>query len=183
MRRIDRPDWVLRSLLGVRAYWEASVNISARSVESSFCTAIQGQNFLNRIFCKFVLQTIFSIEYNPRMARFECCRGLEILMLLNLKKLHKETFLCKFNSVRFTHGSVNFFQVKAVKGFWKNLPYNLCNDNQVAAPAKRDTDCWNGRTRDRYLTISIYAQKLLKYCINAHGRILVFSLILSYQRD
>lgn len=41
-------------------------------------------------------------------------------------------------------------QVTPVKGFWKNLPYTLCNDNQVAAPAKRDTDCWNGVTRDRY---------------------------------
>lgn len=42
-------------------------------------------------------------------------------------------------------------RVKDSKRFWSNLPYMLCNNEEVAAPPSSDGSCWNGHTVDRYL--------------------------------
>ncbi|XP_055550580.1 glypican-6 [Wyeomyia smithii] len=42
-------------------------------------------------------------------------------------------------------------RVKDSKRFWSNLPYMLCNNEDVAAPPSSDSSCWNGHTIDRYL--------------------------------
>ncbi|XP_055614233.1 glypican-6 [Uranotaenia lowii] len=42
-------------------------------------------------------------------------------------------------------------RVKDSKKFWSNLPYILCNNEDVAAPPSSDGNCWNGVTVDRYL--------------------------------
>ena len=41
-------------------------------------------------------------------------------------------------------------KVKDSKKFWSNLPYQLCNSEDVAAPPSNDGNCWNGHTVDRY---------------------------------
>lgn len=41
-------------------------------------------------------------------------------------------------------------RVKDSKRFWSNLPYMLCNNEDVAAPPASDGNCWNGHTVDRY---------------------------------
>ena len=36
-------------------------------------------------------------------------------------------------------------KVKTAKDFWVQLPYNVCNDDEVfAAPGSADDQCWNG---------------------------------------
>lgn len=40
-------------------------------------------------------------------------------------------------------------RVKDSKRFWSNLPYMLCNNEEVAAPPASDGNCWNGNTVDR----------------------------------
>ncbi|XP_058447046.1 glypican-4 [Malaya genurostris] len=42
-------------------------------------------------------------------------------------------------------------RVKDSKKFWSNLPYMLCNNEEVAALPNSDGNCWNGHTIDRYL--------------------------------
>lgn len=42
-------------------------------------------------------------------------------------------------------------RVKDSKRFWSNLPYMLCNNEEVAASPSSDGNCWNGHTVDRYL--------------------------------
>ncbi|XP_065075788.1 glypican-6 [Ochlerotatus camptorhynchus] len=42
-------------------------------------------------------------------------------------------------------------RVKDSKRFWSNLPYMLCNNEEVAASPSSDGSCWNGHTVDRYL--------------------------------
>ncbi|XP_039448819.1 glypican-6 [Culex pipiens pallens] len=44
-------------------------------------------------------------------------------------------------------------RVKDSKRFWSNLPYMLCNNEEVAAPPASDGNCWNGNTVDRYLHV------------------------------
>lgn len=40
-------------------------------------------------------------------------------------------------------------RVKDSKRFWSNLPYMLCNNEEVAASPSSDGNCWNGHTVDR----------------------------------
>ncbi|CAL1544757.1 unnamed protein product [Lymnaea stagnalis] len=42
-------------------------------------------------------------------------------------------------------------KVKTAKDFWVQLPYVVCNNEQVAAAASKEDDCWNGQDRARYL--------------------------------
>ncbi|XP_055639120.1 glypican-6 [Toxorhynchites rutilus septentrionalis] len=42
-------------------------------------------------------------------------------------------------------------RVKDSKRFWSNLPYMICNNEEMAAPPSSDGSCWNGQTVDRYL--------------------------------
>ncbi|PVD18963.1 hypothetical protein C0Q70_21522 [Pomacea canaliculata] len=41
-------------------------------------------------------------------------------------------------------------KVKTAKDFWVQLPYTVCNDDEVAASPDSDDDCWNGQDRARY---------------------------------
>lgn len=41
-------------------------------------------------------------------------------------------------------------KVKMAKDFWVQLPYAICNDENIAAQAGNDEDCWNGQDRARY---------------------------------
>lgn len=40
-------------------------------------------------------------------------------------------------------------KVKTAKDFWVQLPYTVCNDDEVAASPDSDDDCWNGQDRAR----------------------------------
>lgn len=40
-------------------------------------------------------------------------------------------------------------KVKDSKKFWSNLPYQVCNNDEVAAPASNSDNCWNGKSVDR----------------------------------
>ena len=40
-------------------------------------------------------------------------------------------------------------KVKDSKKFWSNLPYQVCNNDEVAAPASNSDNCWNGKNVDR----------------------------------
>ncbi|XP_076435313.1 glypican-6-like [Babylonia areolata] len=42
-------------------------------------------------------------------------------------------------------------RVKTAKDFWLQLPYVVCNDDDLAAPPDSDGDCWNGQDRARYV--------------------------------
>lgn len=42
-------------------------------------------------------------------------------------------------------------KVKMAKDFWVQLPYAICNDENIAAQAGNDEDCWNGQDRARYV--------------------------------
>ncbi|OWF36477.1 glypican-6-like [Mizuhopecten yessoensis] len=42
-------------------------------------------------------------------------------------------------------------KVKMAKDFWVQLPYAICNDENLAAQAGNDEDCWNGQDRARYV--------------------------------
>lgn len=41
-------------------------------------------------------------------------------------------------------------KVKAAKDFWIQLPYSVCNDEDIAAQPNNDDQCWNGQDRARY---------------------------------
>ncbi|XP_055907997.1 glypican-4 isoform X2 [Eupeodes corollae] len=41
--------------------------------------------------------------------------------------------------------------VKQSKKFWSNLPYQICNNEDIAALSDEDNNCWNGHTVDRYM--------------------------------
>lgn len=41
-------------------------------------------------------------------------------------------------------------KVRVAKDFWVQLPYTVCNNDQIAAQPGNDTDCWNGKDRARY---------------------------------
>lgn len=40
-------------------------------------------------------------------------------------------------------------KVKDTKKFWSNLPFQICNGEDYAAPPSSDANCWNGNTIDR----------------------------------
>lgn len=40
-------------------------------------------------------------------------------------------------------------KVKDSKKFWSNLPYQICNNEEVAASPSNDMNCWNGNKIDR----------------------------------
>lgn len=40
-------------------------------------------------------------------------------------------------------------KVKDTKKFWSNLPFQICNGEEFAAPPSSDANCWNGNTVDR----------------------------------
>lgn len=42
-------------------------------------------------------------------------------------------------------------KVKESKKFWSNLPYQICNNDDIAASSDADNNCWNGHTVDRYM--------------------------------
>ncbi|XP_067013760.1 glypican-6 [Anabrus simplex] len=42
-------------------------------------------------------------------------------------------------------------KVNDTRNFWTNLPYQICNDDQVAASPAKDDSCWNGEKKARYL--------------------------------
>lgn len=42
-------------------------------------------------------------------------------------------------------------KVKDTKKFWTNLPYQICNIDEFAAPSSSDANCWNGNTVDRHV--------------------------------
>ncbi|CAO1419499.1 unnamed protein product [Diamesa hyperborea] len=50
-------------------------------------------------------------------------------------------------------------KVKDSKKFWSNLPYQVCNNDEVAAPASNSDNCWNGKNVDRYAPIVNAATK------------------------
>ncbi|XP_061177468.1 glypican-6-like [Saccostrea echinata] len=41
-------------------------------------------------------------------------------------------------------------KVQIAKDFWVELPYTMCNNEQIAAQPENDTDCWNGKDIARY---------------------------------
>uniref|UniRef100_A0A182JSI7 Glypican n=1 Tax=Anopheles christyi TaxID=43041 RepID=A0A182JSI7_9DIPT len=41
-------------------------------------------------------------------------------------------------------------KVSNSKRFWAQLPYMLCNNEEIAEPPANDASCWNGTTVDRY---------------------------------
>ncbi|XP_046392799.1 glypican-6 [Ischnura elegans] len=41
-------------------------------------------------------------------------------------------------------------KVKDTKNFWTNLPYQICNDEKVAANPVKEENCWNGSTKAKY---------------------------------
>lgn len=41
-------------------------------------------------------------------------------------------------------------KVKDTKQFWSHLPYQICNDDHVAASPAKDDSCWNGAMKARY---------------------------------
>lgn len=45
-------------------------------------------------------------------------------------------------------------KVKDSKKFWSNLPYQICNNDDIAASPSNDMNCWNGNKIDRYLLIT-----------------------------
>lgn len=40
-------------------------------------------------------------------------------------------------------------KVKDSKKFWSNLPYQICNNDDIAASPSNDLNCWNGKGIDR----------------------------------
>lgn len=40
-------------------------------------------------------------------------------------------------------------KVKDSRKFWSNLPYQICNNEDFAAPSSSDANCWNGNSVDR----------------------------------
>ncbi|XP_041350171.1 glypican-6-like [Gigantopelta aegis] len=42
-------------------------------------------------------------------------------------------------------------KVKMAKDFWVQLPYTVCNDEDLAASPMTEDDCWNGQDRARYI--------------------------------
>ncbi|XP_046338273.1 glypican-6-like [Haliotis rufescens] len=42
-------------------------------------------------------------------------------------------------------------RVKMAKDFWVQLPYTVCNDENIAASPMNDNDCWNGQDRAKYI--------------------------------
>lgn len=40
-------------------------------------------------------------------------------------------------------------KVKDSKKFWSHLPYQICNNEEIAAPSSSDANCWNGNSIDR----------------------------------
>lgn len=40
-------------------------------------------------------------------------------------------------------------KVKDSKKFWSNLPYQICNNDEIAASPSNDMNCWNGNKIDR----------------------------------
>ncbi|KAG8230058.1 hypothetical protein J437_LFUL009642 [Ladona fulva] len=41
-------------------------------------------------------------------------------------------------------------KIKDTKSFWTNLPYQICNDESVAANPAQEETCWNGTSKARY---------------------------------
>ncbi|XP_021938701.1 glypican-6 isoform X2 [Zootermopsis nevadensis] len=41
-------------------------------------------------------------------------------------------------------------KVKDTKQFWSHLPYQICNNDHVAASPSKDDSCWNGAMKARY---------------------------------
>ncbi|XP_069678727.1 uncharacterized protein dlp [Periplaneta americana] len=41
-------------------------------------------------------------------------------------------------------------KIKDTKQFWSHLPYQICNDDHVAASPAKDDSCWNGAMKARY---------------------------------
>nr|KAG5708244.1 hypothetical protein BaRGS_021178 [Batillaria attramentaria] len=42
-------------------------------------------------------------------------------------------------------------KVKTAKDFWVQLPYIICNDEELAAQPSSEDDCWNGQDRAKYM--------------------------------
>lgn len=42
-------------------------------------------------------------------------------------------------------------KVRDSKKFWSNLPYQICNNEEIAASPSNDVNCWNGNKIDRYV--------------------------------
>lgn len=42
-------------------------------------------------------------------------------------------------------------KVKDTKKFWSNLPFQICNNDEFAAPPSSDANCWNGVSVDRFV--------------------------------
>lgn len=40
-------------------------------------------------------------------------------------------------------------KVKDSKKFWSNMPYQICNNDDIAASPSNDLNCWNGNKIDR----------------------------------
>lgn len=40
-------------------------------------------------------------------------------------------------------------KIKDSKKFWSNLPYQICNNDEIAASPSNDVNCWNGNAIDR----------------------------------
>ncbi|KAK3576529.1 hypothetical protein CHS0354_018036 [Potamilus streckersoni] len=41
-------------------------------------------------------------------------------------------------------------KVRDAKDFWIQLPYTICNNEEIAAKADQEGDCWNGQDRAKY---------------------------------
>eukprot|EP00058_Branchiostoma_floridae_P007786 XP_002593274.1 hypothetical protein BRAFLDRAFT_59323 [Branchiostoma floridae] len=42
-------------------------------------------------------------------------------------------------------------KIELFREIWSRLPYSICNDEKIAAPAGNDKNCWNGQFKGRYL--------------------------------
>ncbi|KAI8514278.1 Glypican-4, partial [Branchiostoma belcheri] len=42
-------------------------------------------------------------------------------------------------------------KIELFREIWSQLPYSICNDEKIAAPAGNDKNCWNGQFKGRYL--------------------------------
>jgi hypothetical protein len=63
-------------------------------------------------------------------------------------------------------------QVKDTKQFWSHLPYQICNNDHVAASPAKDDSCWNGAMKARF--VFIYKQGKVLYLIFMENILLLY---------
>lgn len=53
-------------------------------------------------------------------------------------------------------------QVKDTKQFWSHLPYQICNNDHVAASPAKDDSCWNGAMKAKFVSPTRESFKISK---------------------